>query len=323
MSKTMNGIDISAYQAQLDLRKVKSDFVIVKATEGLTYKDSCFDRFIKTALKLGKCVGFYHFARPERNDAIKEAHAFYAKIKPYIGKGIPFLDWESSGKSNVAWAKKWLDEIHRMTGVKPLIYMSESVANRYDWSAVVKAGYGLWVAKYRDYEKDRNYDMSRAGNKPSVKHWKTYAMWQWTSSGRLDGYGGNLDCDIFYGDKDAWNKYAGVKHAEASTGTNTSKKPTIEQAAKDVLAGKYGNGDARIKALTAAGFTAAERKKIQDLVNKSLKGSTEKTPKTYTVKKGDTLSAIAKKNGTTATALAKKNKIKDPNRIYPGQVIKL
>lgn len=325
MSKTMNGIDISGYQAQIDLSKVKCDFVIVKATEGLTYKHAGFDRFIKTALKLGKCVGFYHFARPERSDAIKEAHAFYAKIKPYIGKGIPFLDWESSGVKNVAWAKKWLDEIYRLTGVKPMIYMSESVVNRYDWSSVAKAGYGLWVAKYRDYEIDRNYNMSRAGNKPSVKYWKTYAMWQWTSSGRLDGYGGNLDCDIFYGDKSAWNKYAGSRPAEASKNTTTSapKKPTIEQAAKDVLAGKYGNGNARIKALTAAGFTAAERKKIQELVNKDLKGSTKKAPKTYTVKKGDTLSAIAKKNGTTATALAKKNKIKDPNRIYPGQVIKL
>lgn len=44
---------------------------------------------------------------------------------------------------------------------------------------------------------------------------------------------------------------------------------------------------------------------------------------TYTVKKGDTLSAIAKKNGTTVNALAKLNNIQNVNYIYVGQVLKL
>lgn len=42
---------------------------------------------------------------------------------------------------------------------------------------------------------------------------------------------------------------------------------------------------------------------------------------TYTVKKGDTLSGIAKKYGTTYQTLAKKNNIKNPNLIYVGQKI--
>ena len=44
---------------------------------------------------------------------------------------------------------------------------------------------------------------------------------------------------------------------------------------------------------------------------------------TYTVKKGDTLSAIARKYGVTYQFLAKINNIPDPNKIYVGQVIKL
>lgn len=44
---------------------------------------------------------------------------------------------------------------------------------------------------------------------------------------------------------------------------------------------------------------------------------------TYTVKKGDTLSAIAKKHNVTYQFLAKINNIPNPNRIYVGQVIKL
>ena len=42
---------------------------------------------------------------------------------------------------------------------------------------------------------------------------------------------------------------------------------------------------------------------------------------TYTVKKGDTLSAIAKQYGTTYQEIAKANNISDPNKIYAGQTL--
>ena len=41
----------------------------------------------------------------------------------------------------------------------------------------------------------------------------------------------------------------------------------------------------------------------------------------YTVKKGDTLIKIAKRLDTTVEKLVKINNIKDPNKIYPGQVL--
>ena len=43
----------------------------------------------------------------------------------------------------------------------------------------------------------------------------------------------------------------------------------------------------------------------------------------YTVQKGDTLSAIAKKYGTTYQEIAKANGISDPNKIYAGQTLKI
>ena len=44
---------------------------------------------------------------------------------------------------------------------------------------------------------------------------------------------------------------------------------------------------------------------------------------TYTVKSGDTLSGIALKHNTTVEALASTNGIKNPNVIFPGQVLKI
>ena len=43
----------------------------------------------------------------------------------------------------------------------------------------------------------------------------------------------------------------------------------------------------------------------------------------YVVKKGDTLSAIAGKYNTSYKSLAEYNNIKNPNKIYPGQIIKI
>jgi GH25 family lysozyme M1 (1,4-beta-N-acetylmuramidase) len=215
-----NGIDISNHQGSMDLAKVlkqtKTDFVICKSTEGLKFVDKFCDKFMVIAQNAGKQVGFYHFARPEWNSAKAEAEFFLRQTKGYFGKGIPVLDWESSGKSNVKWAKEWLDYIYDKKGVKPVIYMSESVVNAYNWKAVADTGYGLWVARYRDYNIDRNYDMSTCGKKPVVKWWSFYMMWQWTSVGRLDGYSGNLDCDVFYGDSKSWDAY--VKCAQITTG---------------------------------------------------------------------------------------------------------
>lgn len=53
-----------------------------------------------------------------------------------------------------------------------------------------------------------------------------------------------------------------------------------------------------------------------------LPGATTTGGGTYTVKSGDTLSAVAKKVGSTVKALQDKNGIKDANKIYVGQKIK-
>lgn len=49
----------------------------------------------------------------------------------------------------------------------------------------------------------------------------------------------------------------------------------------------------------------------------------ENTNITYTVKSGDTLSGIAQKYGTTYQAIAQKNGMSNPNKIYPGQELRI
>jgi GH25 family lysozyme M1 (1,4-beta-N-acetylmuramidase)/LysM repeat protein len=313
----LNGIDISNWQRGIDLSKVPCDFVIAKATEGIGYVDKTCDGFIQQALKLGKKIGFYHFARPTaNNDPIREADYFYNNCKGYFSKGIPILDWEAENKHNVAWAKAWLDRVYQRSGVKPVIYMSESVVNGYNWSSVANADYGLWVAKYRDNNQDYNYNMTNAGTRPRVKWWEFYCMWQWTSSGRLNGYNGNLDCNVFYGDGRTWDAYAGKSTSTVKPQTNPTGK-TNDEIAREVIAGKWGNGDDRKQRLTSAGYNYTA---IQAIVNKLMVANKAVY---YTVRSGDTLSGIASKYGTTYQKLAQMNGIVNPNKIYAGQKIRV
>ena len=220
------GIDIASYQESLDLSHISFDFAIVKATEGTGYINPSCDKHVQQVLNLGKKLGFYHYAQNEQYTARQEAEFFINNCKGYFGKGIPVLDWEET-VDDVQWALEWLQTVERETGVKPMIYMSESVVNAYDWSSVANAGYGLWVAKYKGYDPIYNFDLTNAGAEPSVKHWPFYAMWQFTSTGRLDGYNANLDCNIFYGDCDAWDKYAGVSNT-VNQPAEPAPQPTLK-----------------------------------------------------------------------------------------------
>lgn len=211
---TLNGIDVANYQAGIG--KVASDFRIIKATEGTTYTNPELDNQINGAPEL---LGFYHFA--SNGDYKAEADFFLSKIGGYIGKAILVLDYEP-GTPNPVWAKNWLDYVYARTGVRPLIYMSLSVENAYDWAAVVQANYGLWVAQYNNYNTVSGFAPRDLYG--SLKHWKAAAMFQYTSAGRLTEWGDNLDFDVFYGDPDAWAKYAAV------SGKVTASAPAAQPA---------------------------------------------------------------------------------------------
>lgn len=223
----MNGIDVSSYQATLDLSAISYDFVAIKATQGKNYVNPYCDAQFQKAKAQGKKIAIYHYANG--NDAIEEAEWFVNNCIGYAHEAIFVLDWEGTGVQFTAWALKFLQHVEARIGYKPAIYMSEYVVNTYDWSAVVAGDYGLWAAKYSDYEIDNNYDISHAGQPPNVKWWLFYFMWQWTSKGHLNGYAGDLDCDLAYLSPAQWDKYAGVvppaPPAPEPTTTTTTEAP--------------------------------------------------------------------------------------------------
>lgn len=103
-------------------------------------------------------------------------------------------------------------------------------------------------------------------------------------------------------------EYDNVEDVENSVDNSKS----IEELAKEVIAGKYGNGEERKKKLGNL------YNKVQAKIN-SIYGQNVSSETIYIVKSGDTLSAIAKKYNTTYQKIAKDNNISNPNLIYPNQ----
>lgn len=315
---TMNGIDVSNWQSGINLAAVPADFVIMKATQGTTYISPDCDRQYQQAKKAGRLLGVYHYVAG--GNAIAEADYFVNNIKGYIGEAILVLDWEA--EQNGAWGNEaYLEQLARRvidrTGVKPLIY---SMASRYAQVAPVakRLDCGLWVAQYANYEP--------TGYQAHPWNEGAYgcAIRQYTSAGRLAGYNGNLDLNIAYMDRNAWMKYAAKSGSKPAAAPSKPAAPaparkSDDAIAAEVIAGKWGNGQDRVNRLRAAGYDPA---KVQAKVNAKL-GASKPAARTYTVRAGDNLSAIAAKYGTTYQALAAKNGIANPNLIYPGQVLKI
>ena len=307
----LKGIDISHWQKGIDLGAIDADFVIIKATEGNGYTDVMCDTFYQKAKSLGKKLGVYHFARPDLgNSGEEEADWFIKETLGYHKEAMLVLDWESGDLTNVAWAKAWLDRVYSKTGVKPVIYMSASVMHSADWSSVVNADYGLWVANYGT--NDGTAQESVFDRYP-LKYWSFYALWQYTSKGRLNGYNGNLDLNYFSGDGTAWDKYAGGSPSSSKPSNPVETKST-DDLAREVIAGKYGNGEDRKNAL------GSRYDEVQARVNEIL-GINQ--VEYYIVQSGDNLTKIANKYGTTVNQLVAWNNIANANLIYPGQKLRV
>ena len=322
---TLNGIDISNWQQGIDLSKVPCDFVIAKATQGTSYVSSDCSRQVEQALKLGKCVGIYHYIAG--GNAVGEANYFVDNCKNWVGKVVFCLDWESNQNSawgNEAYLEEVVKQVKARIGVPPVIYVQ---ASRYQQVKQVadRQNCGLWIAQYAS--------MDATGYQQTPWNEGAYSctIRQYSSAGRLDGFGGNLDLNKFYGDRAAWAAYAGGKNASVKPATTPAAKPSAQPVqsrrtytvqAGDTLSGiaaKLGVSTSQI-----SGYRSGNPNLIYPGETLTIGGGSAapaSTGTTYTVKSGDTLSGIAARYGTTYQALAAKNGLSNPNLIYPGQVL--
>lgn len=115
-----------------------------------------------------------------------------------------------------------------MIGVKPLLYTSQSVCASYDWSGVIADGYKLWLAQYAN-TKQTDYQ-TKPWQKGSLGAWKNYIMHQYSSTGRVTGYVGTLDLNLFYGSRSVWASLAASATAAEGQGQTSTPAATAAEA---------------------------------------------------------------------------------------------
>lgn len=325
----MNGVDVSSWQTGIDVSDMQMDFVITKATEGTGYINPDCDRVYQDAKRSGKALGVYHFART--GDALSQAEYFVDNVRGYIGEAVLVLDYEGdAANQGVGWAKEWLDAVYNMTGVKPVIYMSNSVIHRYDWTCVQSAGYGLWNARYYYGYQTIHGFLSNPPSPGSVSPWDENGMiYQYTSSGRLNGWGGNLDLNIYYGDRTDWNNLAGY-----TAGNDYTPSEPEHNVEDKVIYYTVQYGDTLSGIAAMYNTTYKYLAKINGIANPNLIYSGQRimvsgkydssaghSTTSYTVRSGDCLSMIGVKLGVSWQSIANTNSIHNPYIIYTGQVL--
>ena len=92
-----------------------------------------------------------------------------------------------------------------------------------------------------------------------------------------------------------------------------------------LLASVLINGSSELPSFLAGSVGEVGNTQIESKLNilNPKKYDSSKITRDYTIKKGDTLAAIAKANNRTVKGIAHQNKIKDSDNIKVGQKIKL
>lgn len=341
----LQGIDISRWQGSADLRAARDsgiDFVIARATYGPRQPDAMLSSYRDQARDLGMLFGTYHFATAQGSPEL-EADAYLAAADWHAGE-ILVLDLEREVETGlgilpmgdpVGWALAFLNRCLARTGVRPLIYMSGSVCREFDWSPVIAADFGLWVAHWDTED-------------PIIGQWPFWALHQTTSSGRVPGFAGRIDLDRFNGDAAAWLAYGSPSGAAPAPAPEpTPAEPVApEQPAEPVGATTYavqpGDTLSGIAGRSGTSWQAiydANRGTIGGDPNRIFPGQVLVIPGgivaaaapqgrhsvgEVTVQAGDTLTGIARRypqGDVTASSIAGDNGISDPNLIFPGQVL--
>lgn len=317
----MKGLDISSYQSGINFDAIKSagiEFLILRAGftgwgTGISYnKDKCFEDFYSKAKQRDINVGAYWYSCANTKEkGIAEARYMYEnclKGKQFeypIYIDVEDTHYQVNNKRGVTDAIIGFCEYLENLGYYVGIYASDISGFQDKMYLNELNAYDKWVARY--------------GSEP--KYVKQYGMWQSTSSGRINGYNGNLDCDVAYKDYSSIIKNIGLNGFSKSSTNNTQNINPLdnysdEELATKVINGEFGNGNERKQKL------GNRYQNVQDIVNNKV--CVTSSDVYYKVVKGDNLTKIAKKYNTTINKIMGLNpSIENANKIYAGQTIRV
>ena len=216
----VKGLDISTYQKGISFDAIKNSvsFLILRAGftgwgTGVNYnKDNCFEDFYSQAKNRGIPVGAYWYSCANTyQKGVNEANYMYDNCLKGKQFEYPiYIDVEDThhqvgNKAGVTQAIKGFCETLEAKGYYVGIYASDISGFQDKMNIGELNAYDKWVARY--------------GSTP--KYVSSYGMWQSSSSGRINGYNGNLDTNVAYKDYPSIMKSNGLNGYGKSTSQST------------------------------------------------------------------------------------------------------
>lgn len=213
MSK--QGIDVSWWQGDSvnwkSVKRAGKTFAIIRAGHEV-YEDSTYEGNAKRAHEAGIPIGMYFFSYADTVDkAIKEADLFCDIVERVgVKPALPlYYDYEYDSEkkypakdSIVDMGRAFLKRI-KERGYEAGLYTNLDFLSR-GFYQLLKEGWPLWLAQY-------------GPSTPALE----CDVWQFTSTGRVSGVPGNVDCDIAYKD-----------YTQPDSGKDEEDKPVEDQLSK-------------------------------------------------------------------------------------------
>lgn len=213
MSKVLcRGVDVSTHQGEIDWARVKAsgmaDFVIIRvgfrgyASSGKLNEDKQFKANIKGATEQNIPIGLYFYSTAlNEAEAIEEADFILDRIGDYKVTLPIVYDFEGYNNKNyrtygiskeqrTANYIAFTDTIN-MAGYEGLIYGSKAyIRTKFDVDNLDEL---MWLAAYPNPSK------VDPENPPSIGNYDSrMAIWQYSSSGKVDGINAKVDLNYMY-----------------------------------------------------------------------------------------------------------------------------
>lgn len=247
----LKGIDVSSNNSFINWDRVKAsgiEFAIIRIGYGNNTASQHDKRAIRnmdecTRLQIPFGCYIYSYALTEE-EVIKEAEHMAAMIKnhkPQLGLYFDMEDADGYKKKHGINVYSSKEKLTRFC----LLWMEEMRKRGYDNVGV--------YANYDYFTNVINYDELANAGKIWLAHWsgkspyKPCYMWQYSSKGKVDGIGGNVDMNYLYDDmykedKDEYYPiYCGtlpLAAAMSSLGINNSFKNRAKIAVRNGIVGK-------------------------------------------------------------------------------------
>lgn len=317
--KLYNGIDVSEWQGNIDFGEVARagiEVVYIRASEGRGYVDPYFRENYEKAKANGLRTGFYHFLTATNvAEAKEEAEFFVSNIKGLEPDCRLAMDFEVFDGLSVSAineiSRAFLETVEKLSGKECVIY-SDAYNARTVFSKELAEDYPIWVADYFVEEPESN------------DKWKFWVGFQYSDRGIINGIDGNVDRDYFTNgvflnnvsqipkdtvtDKNQEFKYIRVNRGETLSGIAIKYNTSYQYLARiNGIANPnliYVGQELRVPAL--------DDYKIHDTSHRL-----------YIVRRGNTLTQIAREYGVTIENIVELNGIANPNLIYIGETLRI